>query len=187
MKKKAFIIGLSLVIAVLIAFSSTSVNSKNAGSFKYVGVSKCQTCHKTDAQGKQFDIWQNSKHSQAWKTLQSEAADKIAKDKGFSTKAAETPQCIKCHVLGKDIVPDELSDTFVKEDGVQCESCHGPGSEYKSISVMKDKQKAIENGLNVPSDKAQFCVNCHNPESPSYKEFKFDEMWEKIKHYKPKN
>ncbi|MCX6163731.1 MAG: cytochrome c family protein [Ignavibacteriae bacterium] len=187
MKKKIFITGLTLIIAVLVVFSSTSVSSKNAGSFKYVGVSKCQTCHKTDAQGKQFDIWQNSKHSQAWKTLQTEAADKIAKDKGFTTKAAETPQCIKCHVLGKDIVPDELAESFVKEDGVQCESCHGPGSEYKAMSVMKDKQKAIDNGLNVPSDKAQFCTGCHNPESPSYKEFKFDEMWEKIKHYKPKN
>jgi hypothetical protein len=187
MKKKAFITGLTLVIAVLVVFSSTSVSSKNAGSFKYVGVSKCVTCHKTDAQGKQFDIWQNSKHSQAWKTLQTEAADKIAKDKGFTTKAAETPQCIKCHVLGKDIVPDELAESFVKEDGVQCESCHGPGSEYKAMSVMKDKQKAIDNGLNVPSDKDKFCTNCHNPESPSYKEFKFDEMWEKIKHFKPKN
>lgn len=187
MKKKAFISALSLVVVAMIAFSFTSVNSESAGSFKYVGVSKCQTCHKTEAQGKQYDIWQNSKHSQAWKTLQTEAADKIAQEKGFTTKAAETPQCIKCHVLGKDIVPDELTETFVKEDGVQCESCHGPGSEYKAMSIMKDKQKAIDNGLIVPSDKSQFCVSCHNPESPTYKEFNFDEMWEKIKHFKPKN
>lgn len=187
MKKKVLISGLALVIVVFIVLSFTSLNSKSTGSFKYVGVSKCQTCHKTEAHGKQFDIWQNSKHSQAYKTLQTEAADKIAKDKGFNTKAAETPQCIKCHVLGKDINPDELTEAFVKEDGVQCESCHGPGSEYKALSVMKDKQKAIENGLNVPSDRNQFCINCHNQESPTYREFNFDEMWEKIKHYKPKN
>lgn len=186
MKKKVFITGLTLIIAVFIVLSST-VNSKNAGSFKYVGVSKYVTCHKTDAQGKQQDIWKNSGHSQAWKTLLTEAADKIAKDKGFNTKASETPQCIKCHVLGKDIVPEELTESFSKEDGVQCESCHGPGSEYKALSIMKDKQKSIENGLNPISDKNQLCVSCHNPESPTYKEFKFDEMWEKIKHYKPEN
>lgn len=186
MKKKALVTGISLFIAALVVFSSTSVSSKNAGSFKYVGVSKCQTCHKSDAAGKQYDIWQNSKHSQAWKTLQTEAADKIAKDKGFTTKAAETPQCIKCHVLGKDISADELTDSFVKEDGVQCESCHGAGSEYKAMSVMKDKQKAIENGMNPISDKSQLCVGCHNSESPTFKDFKFDEMWEKIKHYKAK-
>ncbi len=185
MKKKVFITGLTLIIAVFVVLSS-SVNSKNAGNFKYVGVSKCVTCHKTDAQGKQQDIWKNSGHSQAWKTLLTEAADKIAKDKGFNTKASETPQCIKCHVLGKDIVPEELTESFSKEDGVQCESCHGPGSEYKALSIMKDKQKSIENGLNPISDKNQLCVSCHNPESPTYKEFKFDEMWEKIKHYKPK-
>jgi hypothetical protein len=187
MKKKALITGMVLVLIAMVVFSSTSVSSKNAASFKYVGVSKCQTCHKTDAQGKQFDIWQNSKHSQAWKTLQTDAADKLAKDKGYSTKAAETPQCIKCHVLGKDIVPDELADSFVKEDGVQCETCHGPGSEYKAMSIMKDRQKAVDNGLIIASDKAQMCITCHNPESPSYKEFKFDEYWDKIKHYKPKN
>lgn len=187
MKKKALITGMVLVLISMVVFSSTSVSSKNAAAFKYVGVSKCQTCHKTDAQGKQFDIWQNSKHSQAWKTLQTDAADKLAKDKGFTTKAAETPQCIKCHVLGKDLNPDELADSFVKEDGVQCETCHGAGSEYKAMSVMKDKQKAIDNGMNPISDKNQLCITCHNPESPSYKEFKFDEYWDKIKHYKPKN
>ena len=37
------------------------------------------------------------------KTLESPEADKIAKDKGFDTKASETPACIKCHVLGKDL------------------------------------------------------------------------------------
>ncbi|MBI5403929.1 MAG: cytochrome C554 [Ignavibacteriae bacterium] len=186
MRKKALISGLILIVAALVIFSTTTVSSKNAGSFKYVGVSKCVTCHKTEAQGKQQDIWQNSQHSKAFKTLQTEAADKIAKDKGFNTKAAETPQCVKCHVLGKDIVADELAESFNKEDGVQCESCHGPGSEYKAMSIMKDKQKSIENGMNPISDINQLCTGCHNSESPTFKDFKFDEMWGKIKHNKAK-
>ena len=185
MRKKIFLSVVILLVS-LVAVLSSFENSKSAGSFKYVGVSKCGTCHKSDAAGKQLDIWKGSKHSQAWKSLETEAADKIAKDKGFSTKASETPQCIKCHVLGKDINPDELTESFDKTEGVQCETCHGPGSEYKSMSIMKDKAKAIENGLIAPSDKEAFCKTCHNPESPSYKEFKFAEAWELIKHYKAK-
>ena len=67
---------------------------------------------------------------------------KLPKIRDFTTPAAETPQCLKCHVLGKDIDPAELESTFNKEDGVQCETCHGPGSEYKKLTIMKDKQKA---------------------------------------------
>ncbi|MCX6160137.1 MAG: cytochrome c family protein [Ignavibacteriae bacterium] len=186
MKKNVFVTASVAVCAVLffVLFSST-IQSHSAGDFKYVGVSKCVTCHKSDAAGKQLDIWQNSAHAKAWKTLESEAADKIAKDKGFSTKASETPACIKCHVLGKDINPAELTDSFDKAQGVQCESCHGAGSEYKAMSIMKDKPKAIENGLIVPSDIASLCTGCHNSESPTAKPFNFDEMWAKIKHAKP--
>jgi len=180
-------LGLVIPTFLLFIFTGASFKNETAGNFKYVGVSKCATCHKSDAAGKQLDIWQNSKHSKAWKTLETPEADKIAKDKGFSTKASETPACIKCHVLGKDIVADELADSFDKTQGVQCESCHGAGSEYKAMSIMKDKAKAIENGLNLPADREAFCKTCHNPESPSYKEFNYSTAWDQIKHEKPKN
>lgn len=42
---------------------------------------------------------------------------------------------------------------------LDCEDCHGPGSEYKSKSVMKDPAKAKSAGLVMP-DKA-FCARCH--------------------------
>ena len=109
--------------------------------------------------------------------------DKISKEKGFSTPAAETPACLKCHVLGKDIDPSELTDGFKKEDGVQCETCHGPGSDYKAMSVMKDKAKSIENGLLIIDQ--SFCIKCHNSESPTFKGFNYDEASAKISHKKP--
>lgn len=184
---KTKITAVLLIVFVLAAYSFKFADyAHKAGAFKYVGATTCVgACHKTDAQGKQLDIWQNSKHSQAYKTLLTPEADKIAKDKGFTTAAAETPQCLKCHVLGKDIDPAELEASFSKEDGVQCETCHGPGSEYKKLSIMKDKQKSIENGLIVHDDKAAFCTGCHNSESPTFKGFNYDEMWSKIAHNKP--
>jgi len=177
----------SLIVFVLAAYSFTFAEyAHKAVTGKYVGVQTCVgACHKTDAQGKQLDIWQSSKHANAYKTLLTPEADKIAKDKGFTTPAAETPQCLKCHTTGKDIDQSEFESTFNIQDGVQCETCHGAGSEYKKLSIMKDIEKAKENGLIVHTEKEAFCTGCHNSESPTFKSFNYEEMWSKIAHKKP--
>lgn len=188
MKKKIYIPAIIVIIfSAMFLFGSIGLTNKPASPFfKYVGVKNCATtCHKSDTKGKQLEIWQDSKHSQAFITLQTPAADQIAKDKGFTTPAAETPLCIKCHVLGKDIDPEELDDTFDKTQGVQCETCHGPGSEYKKLTIMKDKQQAIANGLIINDNGAEFCVKCHNSDSPTFKSFNYEEYWAKIKHPDP--
>ncbi len=185
--KKKIAISISVLFIILFMIMSNSIPIKSQSEPKYVGVTTCVgACHKTEAQGSQLSIWQNSKHSQAFKDLQTPVADSIATSKGFKTAAAETPECLKCHVLGKDMSPSEFEDTFDKTQGVQCETCHGPGSEYKKLSVMKDKSKAMEMGLVVHTEKEAFCTHCHNSESPTFKGFSYDSYWEKIKHSKPK-
>ncbi|HEY3251709.1 MAG TPA: multiheme c-type cytochrome [Ignavibacteria bacterium] len=177
--------GLIIITSLLFLSSKSGDDVNNTEQYKYVGVNACTgACHKSDAQGRQFQIWEGSKHSQAYKNLQTPEADQIAKDKGFTTPAAETPQCVKCHVLGKDIDQSELADTFDKTQGVQCETCHGPGSEYKKLSIMKDRQKAVESGLIIHEEGESFCTGCHNAESPTFKGFSYDEYWAKIKHKK---
>jgi len=42
---------------------------------------------------------------------------------------------------------------------LDCESCHGPGSGYRSLTVMKDPAAAREAGLVIPE--AAFCKTCH--------------------------
>ena len=42
---------------------------------------------------------------------------------------------------------------------LDCEGCHGPGSEYKALAVMKDPVKAKAAGLVEPD--APFCGRCH--------------------------
>jgi hypothetical protein len=187
MKRKLYIPALfAFFISFVFLTSSTTSTKQTSGDFKYIGVEKCAgMCHKSDAKGNQLKVWQDSKHSQAFKNLQTPEADKIAQDKGFKTAAAETPECVKCHVLGKDIDPAELEDTFDKTQGVQCETCHGPGSEYKKITIMKDKALAEQNGLVIHTDKEAFCTTCHNSDSPTFKGFNLDEMWAKIQHPDP--
>ncbi len=42
---------------------------------------------------------------------------------------------------------------------VDCEECHGPGSNYKTMAIMKDPAKAKAAGLLMPAEKD--CKACH--------------------------
>jgi len=75
-----------------------------------------------------------------------------------------------------------LGPKFKIKDGVQCETCHGPGSEYKTLKIMKSRESAIANGLKVYEKIEELCIKCHNPESPTFKKVDFTAAWEKIKH-----
>lgn len=175
----------SFAIILQLGFSSgTKTANKN---HSYVGTAACGMCHKTEKQGGQLGIWQKSAHANAYKILLTDEANKIAIEKGFKTKAVETEACLKCHASGYNVDASLLDAKFTKEDGVQCETCHGPGSEFKSMKIMKDKKQAIENGLLVYENKEVLCKKCHNEESPTYKGFKLDEMWTKIKHDVPES
>jgi hypothetical protein len=148
---------------------------------KYVGAKMCGMCHKGDKKGAQFETWQKSKHAEAYKSLTGAKAAEIAKAKGLKKAANESPECLECHAI--------TADAKLTADGVQCEMCHGAGSAYKNMPIMKDKAKAIAAGLNDLSAKGaaeKMCKSCHNEKSPTHKEFKFDEMWAKIKHSIPK-
>jgi hypothetical protein len=151
----------------------------------YVGVKTCVMCHKSDKQGQQQSIWENSKHSKAFETLLTEKAEQIAKEKGFETKASETEACLKCHATGFNVDATLLGKKFNVEQGVQCETCHGPGSDYKSKKIMKDREKAVANGLILYENPEELCISCHNTESPTYVDFNYAEKLEKIKHNKP--
>jgi hypothetical protein len=165
-----------LLTLLLLPFASILSQSDNT----YVGAKSCGMCHKTEKQGNQFSIWQNSAHSKAFETLKTDTANQIAKEKGFLKPASETWECLKCHVTGYNLDATMLGKKFKVEDGVQCETCHGAGSAYK------DKKLAIEKGLIVPDKLEEFCISCHNDESPTFVKMDFNEAWNKIKHDIPK-
>jgi hypothetical protein len=173
---------LTLVSLFLIPF--TAIIAQNEHS--YVGAETCGMCHKTEKQGSQFSIWKSSAHSKAYETLKSEKANKIAQEKGFKTPAVETPECLKCHASGYNVDASMLGKKFKVEDGVQCETCHGPGSDYKDMKVMKNKELAMKNGLIIHDKIDNFCINCHNAESPTFVDMNIEEAWQKIKHDIPK-
>ena len=161
------------------AFSGISDDKK----FEYVGVKKCVTCHKSEKQGKQKDIWEGSKHSQTFKELSSKEGLAKAKKLGVDDPT-KSDKCLTCHAPEFN-KKDLLQAKFDIEQGVQCETCHGPGSEYKKKKIMEDRDAAIANGLLIPDEKT--CLNCHKKDNPEHKgTFDYKTAWEKIKHPTPK-
>jgi len=181
---------LSLLITfAFLASFVTKANPINFGDkkFGYIGAEKCGMCHKKDADGNQLKVWKESKHATAFTALKSEAATKLAG--GDATKNAE---CLKCHTTGYGSDASLNDAKFNPEDGVQCEACHGAGSEYKNMKIMKDRKAAVENGLvEWADDKAieTMCLTCHDtknkPAGHPAAEFKFAEYHAKIAHKKP--
>jgi len=161
------VLGLSFLLAVV-----TSV----AAEHKYVGYKQC-ICHKGPARGDQVGIWQKSAHANAYKSLLTKEADEIAKKKGLKVAAKDVPQCLECHLTGGGKIA-----TLAKENGVQCETCHGPGSDYKAMNVMKDMKLAMEKGLILAKDDPKLCEKCHNKQSPTFKGFDYKKYWAKIAH-----
>ena len=171
-----------LLILLLLPFVSVLSQIK----YSYVGVETCGMCHKSEKMGNQLSIWQKSAHSKAFEALLTDTANQIAKAKGFTKPASKTWECLKCHVTGYNLDATMLGKKFKIEDGVQCETCHGPGSAYKDMKIMKDKDLAVKNGLILHDNIQEFCVTCHNSESPTFVKFDFEESWNKIKHNIPR-
>lgn len=177
-----------LIAAAIILNSVMSIAGDT--NHQYVGAEVCGMCHKTEKSGEQFQKWQASKHSQAMKVLETPDADKIAAAHGVKGKAADAKECLGCHQTAYGAPASDLGSRFNKEDGVQCETCHGAGSDYMKMAVMKDKQKAITAGLTLLSvddgSAEKLCETCHNKKSPTFKSLDFKKMWAEIAHPVPK-
>jgi hypothetical protein len=176
--------GWAIVVAVfLIMPFSLLAQSK----FKYVGANACKACHLTPKQGAAFKIWQESKHAKAFAALATPAAKEIAQKKGIADPQ-KSQDCLKCHDTAAGVAAAELAPTFKAGEGVGCEVCHGPGSAYKTMQVMKDIDTGKIKGETVGFMKGdeKTCLKCHNQESPTFKGFNFAEMSKKIAHPTPK-
>jgi hypothetical protein len=137
----------------------------------YIGASKCKMCHKGEKNGNIYEAWEASAHANSMKILVEKGEDK-------------NPACLACHTTGYGAGGYGAEGMVEAELGsVGCESCHGAGSEYKSMKVMKDKEASLAAGLLIPNEAT--CTKCHNEKSPTFKGFNYAEYWAKIAHKLP--
>lgn len=131
---------------------------------EYIGAKKCKMCHKKDGT---FESWLKTKHATAWDDLSDEDKKKDELKPFYTTGANAKGELLT---------------------GVQCEACHGPGADYKKKSIMQDREKAMANGLMIPT--AEACQKCHNDKAPGVlaataKDFDFEKMKAKGAHALP--
>jgi hypothetical protein len=175
---------IALLLAVAVAVFSLSVVLVTAeDESQYVGVSACKSCHKAEKRGDQYTKWSEGPHAKTWTELAEEKSKEIAKEKGIED-AQKAEECLKCHATAYGLADERKGSKYDIEDGVTCEACHGPGSGYKTVHI-KDKDAAKEAGFVAKPD-AEVCKKCHNEESPTYKEFNFEEKVKEIAHPIPK-
>ena len=150
--------------------------------YNYVGVEGCRLCHRTPAKGDQHGQWSNTLHAKAYETLGSAQSKEIAAKMGIADPQ-QAEACLVCHVSGADVPPARRERTWKAEDGVGCESCHGPGSVYRNVRIMQSTEESIKNGLWVISEET--CLRCHNEKSPTYKPFNYEEALKVVSHPNP--
>ncbi|MEO8361895.1 MAG: hypothetical protein ABI672_17810 [Vicinamibacteria bacterium] len=80
----------------------------------------------------------------------------VAATKPGLTRIGAT-KCKLCHKIQFDSWAKTKHAT--RTPPLDCESCHGPGSEYKTLAIMKDSKKALAAGLVMPV--RSFCSKCH--------------------------
>jgi len=183
-------IGRSIWIMVALGFVLAAGVAHAAGTEpQYVGARKCKTCHKKELIGDQYGAWEKAKHAQAFETLKGEKALEVAKAKGLTAAPHEAGECLKCHTTayGED-ASKFAKKPLAAKDGVQCESCHGPGSLYKKKKTMADHDKSVAAGMWDPGKDEKICLGCHNDESPTWdpaKGFDFEKRKEEIAHAIP--
>ena len=172
---------------------------------EFIGVWGCTSkCHKTEEVGDQRGAWQNSSHSEAYLALGTDKARERAAELGVEGDPQQAGECLICHTTGHGAESDRFARKFNVEDGVQCETCHGAGGDYRKKRIMiriteergpdrdQPSPTAEETGLHIPNEAT--CEGCHVEQierngvvyvNPSYKPFDFDERFKEVSHPRP--
>ena len=126
-----------------------------ASTEQFLGVHTCARCHTAEARS-----YAETAHAQAFQSLVNKGQDR-------------NPECVSCHVVGFDHVNgyDQVPDPQVAGrealKNVQCEACHGYGTEHARNGVWTAQAR-------------ESCVTCHDEaNSPN---FDYETYWARIAH-----
>ena len=173
----------SLLFLIPVALKAAPVESGKEPI--YLGAQACGRCHDTADGGYQLSKWRVTAHAKAYAALALPAAKPITELSGITEEPQKAKQCLGCHATASETEDWEIAEGFHIEDGLQCEACHGPGSEYATMDIMKDKMLAMKNGLHLQSK--EDCMICHRAKGShdrvlKKKPFNVDEAWQAIAH-----
>lgn len=178
--KVQIIVRAGLCFLVLLAFNASLAvaappahDTFPAGG-KYLGAGSCaaSACHGSEKPRKTNNILQNEyvtwarhgQHSGAWDVLLEADAKRIGMHLGITAPETD-PTCLKCHAtyVSKETLQGER---YQLEDGVSCESCHGPAENWikSHTATGNTHEDNVRNGMRdlFPLEqRARLCMECH--------------------------
>ena len=127
---------------VVVVAGGRRVSARPPRDATYIGQKKCRICH-----FKEYRSWKKTKHAKAWSTLPEE-------DRG-------RPGCYRRHVTGYGEAGGYVNESETPRlSGVQCESCHGPGSAHAEAAKVEEDEEKIDALIDkVPRNT---CIEYHN-------------------------
>jgi YVTN family beta-propeller protein len=187
MRRGASLVSGLVVLGALAA--PAAVRAQAAKQPVYVGARACARCHEGKAAGNQYSHWLLTAHSKAWATLATPEAKVMARLSGLLDEPEKAPICLGCHATAADSESWERDPGFRLEDGVQCEKCHGPGSEYMDEKVMRDPEASRRAGLRKFTKRD--CAVCHYVKGSHAAvlrrpQLDVEEAWKQLAHPVPK-
>jgi hypothetical protein len=171
------------VVSLEIDFLRRTVSGARTLSPRYVGSAACMECHHGPEHGHQDVHWMRSRHAHAWWRLGADWALYLARLRPHYhdvENPMEDRRCLLCHVTGAQDDDALFAASFPHQEGVGCEACHGPGSEYMDPEVMADRAAFLAHGGSLPDEAT--CSSCHR----NGDRFDFAELWPEIDHPRPR-
>jgi len=114
----------------------------------------------------EYTIWTaQDKHSRAYTVLSNPVSIRMGKILGLEKPPNESDKCLKCHAL--NVKPELRAQTFQTiEDGVSCESCHGPAVGWLGPHTLKNwtHEQSLKLGMYDTRDltkRTERCLSCH--------------------------
>lgn len=136
----------------------------------FIGAQACKVCHNTALKERRWDTWMNTRHADALETLKGAWSARIATARKLAVPAYEAPECLQCHVTAFDSGKARPLARILPADGVQCETCHGPGEAHQRDAqrAWVEQETGVDVGASVDLPERGTCTACHNPDSPTW-------------------
>src|ERR1044071_3630529 len=164
----------AVLSAALLLVAQQPSDRVTAQPNRYVGVASCVNsgCHgatqplnATRILQNEYYTWlNNDTHARAYNILFNDRSARIARNMRLKKRAYEENVCLDCHTT--NVPANQVEGAIDKEDGIQCEQCHGPASGWRAEHTMEGwtHAQSVARGMidlmNVQV-RAHACDRCH--------------------------
>lgn len=136
---------------------------------RFTGSASCSStsCHGGGTSRNEAVVFaRKDRHFVSHGVLGKGTSQRIAESLGIVGDVTKAAQCIVCHSPVRDVPSERLVKEVKPDDGVACESCHGPAEPWLRLHTRSDVnfQQMVAAGLRDLNDiygRANTCVACH--------------------------